>query len=101
MTDGTPRGLLNLELPPNDAGASTMRAYLAALAEVGFQEKRPFGSSGWRHELYGPMEAAGIIPPVGDRNEAGFLITTNRASVDRADALILAAIAELGKPASQ
>jgi hypothetical protein len=47
----TPRQLLDLPLPENDSGASTVRGYLLALLtelfrEVdGFSGKRPFGNS--------------------------------------------------------
>lgn len=86
----TPQELLDLPLPENDSGAGTVRGYLAALlAEVwreeeGFSGKRPFGSSSWQGDLYRPLAAAGIIgDPRDDR--------------DRADELILAAIASLGE----
>ena len=42
---------------PNDAGASTIGEYLLKLGyeawvqEEGFSGKRPFGNSGWKHEV--------------------------------------------------
>jgi hypothetical protein len=55
------KNTLDLKLPENDAGADTVRDYLKALLlklweeEEGFSGKRPFGNSGWKHELIGPV----------------------------------------------
>ncbi len=56
---------LDVELHENDAGAPDVRSYLASLLETllneeeGFSGKRPFGNSGWIHDLRGPLQDAG------------------------------------------
>jgi len=53
----TNQDILNLPMQENDAGAATIRDYLKALLHViwsegeGFSGKRPFGNSGWEHEI--------------------------------------------------
>jgi hypothetical protein len=72
------KAILDLEMPENDAGAKTVRQYLVALArqvwfeDEGFSGKRPFGNSGWSHELTNAVVAAGVAP---DEHAAGPLIT--------------------------
>ena len=67
MTAPTPAELLDMPLPQNDSGATTVRGYLKALLaelwreEEGFSGKRPFGNSGWQHDIYGPMAKAGLV----------------------------------------
>lgn len=59
--------ILDLPMEENDAGADTIRLYLKALlARVlldyeGFSGKRPFGNSGWMHDLYRPLVTAGLV----------------------------------------
>lgn len=61
--------ILDIHMNPdtNDAGANTIRGYLVALlAELwekgeGFSGKRPFGNSGWEHELYRALADDGEI----------------------------------------
>lgn len=97
----TPQELLSLPLPGNNAGAGTVRGYLVALLiklwreEAFFSGKRPFGSSGWQCDLYGPMVRAGIVP--GSFDEDGCLDEFDSAAEREADELILAAIAALGQ----
>ena len=68
-TDDTLTAGLDLELPENDAGASTVRHYLWCLLhavwteEEGFNGKRPFGNSGWQHEVTGPLIEAHLCEP--------------------------------------
>lgn len=101
-TEPTPQQVLDLALPDNDSGADTVRGYLIALlTEVwrdgeGFSGKHPFGNSGWEWDLYVPMVRAGIIS--GKLDEDGYMDELPRASRQRADGLILAAIASLGEP---
>ena len=63
----TPREVLMLPMQPNDSGAATVGGYLQALLrrlwteEEGFSGKRPFGNSGWAHDLYRPLIAAGAV----------------------------------------
>lgn len=101
--DVTPQQLLDLSLPENDSGASTVRGYLVALLaelwreEDGFSGKRPFGNSGWPYDIYVPMVRAGIVE--GQLDEDGY---AERVDVPAADELILAAIQSLAgaEPAS-
>ena len=50
--------ILNLKMGANDADAETVREYLVELLlhlwheGEGFSGKRPFGNSGWDHELF-------------------------------------------------
>ncbi len=59
--------VLAVEMSDNDAGAATIGDYLVALlGEVwasgeGFSGKRPFGNSGWEHDLYLPLVRAGLV----------------------------------------
>lgn len=90
----SPEAVLGLRLKPNDAGASTVREYLAALLEVLWQEgesfsgKRPFGNSDWQDDLLVPLIEAkfvrgtldddgyiGSMPQIS-RAEASFIIVT-------------------------
>jgi hypothetical protein len=103
----TPGELLDLELPENDSGASTVRGYLLALlAEVwlkgaSFSGRRAFGNSAWQYELYVPMAAAGLISGIGadqdgelDYEDWDFWQQRRQG----ADSLVLAAISALGRP---
>ena len=98
MTEFTPQQVLDLELPPDTDGGSTVRAYLIALLdalwseEEGFSAKRPFGNSGWQYDVYLPMIRAGMID--GQIDGDGYV---DRCDVQAADRLILAAIAALGE----
>jgi hypothetical protein len=52
------KDILNLKMESNDANAATIGEYLVALAETcwnmesGFCGKRPFGNSGWKHDIH-------------------------------------------------
>ncbi|GAA0529251.1 hypothetical protein GCM10010172_07380 [Paractinoplanes ferrugineus] len=105
MTDidrTTARRVLDLELPDNGANAETVRDYLIALLlevwdqEQDFSGKRPFGNSGWQHEIYAPLVRAGFTP--GSFNEYDEL--DGEFDYRDADKLILAAIEELGRVTS-
>lgn len=71
MSDDTMKldSALSLALPKNDAGAETVRGYLYALLatawdeEEGFSGKRPFGNSGWKREIVGPLVKARYTTP--------------------------------------
>ncbi len=98
----TPRELLDLPLPSNDSGASTVRGYLVALLagvwreEQGFDGKRPFGNSGWQTDVYVPMMRAGLI---SGRLEDDYYVM--EMDYRAGGELILAAIKTLGEvPAS-
>jgi hypothetical protein len=98
----TPQELLDLPLPENDSGATTVRGYFAALLtelwreEEGFSGKRPFGNSGWQSDLYLPMIKAGAVP--GTVDEDGYIDEFDSAAERQAGELILAAITLLGQP---
>lgn len=91
MTAPTPQQVLDLELPENDADAKTVREYLAALARVGWDEKRPFGNSGWHHDLYEPLVRAGWVE--GTFDEHGYALSLDQEAAER---LIFQAFAALG-----
>jgi hypothetical protein len=95
--------VLDLPMPEgNDADAATIRDYLVALVRQvwveneGFSGKRPFGNSGWQDDLYVTIMRAGLVN--------GSIDVWNELGEDfdepAADALILAAIDELGRVTS-
>ena len=59
--------ILDLKMGPNDADAETIGQYLCnLLLQVwmegeSFSGKRPFGNSGWEHDLYETLARAGIV----------------------------------------
>lgn len=61
------RELLLVPMQSNDADAATVGGYLRALLRrvweegEGFSGKRPFGNSGWEHELYRALITAGAV----------------------------------------
>ena len=81
----------------NDAGAATVRGYLAALlAELwregeGFCGKRPFGNSGWEWEVYTALVREELVPGVID--DDGYL---DEVDQDAADRVVRDAITTLG-----
>lgn len=97
-SEPTPQQVLDLELPDNDSGASTVRGYLVALLTKlwermdGFSGKRPFGSSSWDCDIYVPMIKAGFI--LGTVDEDGYIEEMDEEAGER---LVVAAIDHLGK----
>jgi hypothetical protein len=95
--------VLNAPMPPNDAGASTVRGYLVELLwklwqeEEGFSAKRPFGNSGWQFDVYEALARAQVIPARFDRDGEELL------DFDRheADEIIKIAILSLHPDSSQ
>jgi hypothetical protein len=91
-----PREILDLPLPPNDAGAETIREYLQVLLstlwveEAQFNPSRPFGNSGWQYDIYVPLVGAGLCHGAIDAD--GEL---NDFSPSEADKLIVLAIESL------
>jgi hypothetical protein len=88
--------ILDLPLTHTDLGDVTLGAYLGTLLvtlwekEEGFSGKRPFGNSGWKHDVYRGLVQAGFI--TGTIDEDGCLdMCDERAG----DALILQAINSL------
>lgn len=79
--------ILDLEMGENDAGAKTIRHYFQILLTTlmlekeGFSGKRPFGNSGWEHELYVPLIKAHIIP--GELDEDGYIAWIDHKLADK------------------
>jgi hypothetical protein len=96
----TPQQILDLPMNPasNDAGASTVREYLARLVECvlfegeGFSGKRPFGNSGWMYDFYQPLVVAGLVD--GEIDEYGYIKVDRR----QADELLIAAARAMAAP---
>lgn len=67
--------ILDLPMGENDANALNIREYLKALLYNVWNEgerfsgKRPFGNSGWEHDLYMPLVAAGLIGDITSEEE--------------------------------
>ncbi len=87
--------ILNLPMEPNDADAQTVGQFLAELllkvwdrGDMG--NKRPFGNSGWRVDLYSALGRAGVIAMTFDAD--GFVEELTQEEEDRADELIRGAI---------
>lgn len=82
----------------NDAGAVTVRGYLVKLLqtlwreEEGFNGKRPFGNSGWQSDVHRALVNAGLV--AGTYDADGCLSQIDERA---ANALVLAAIGELGR----
>lgn len=93
----TARRVLAAPMPRNGADAATVADYLVALLstlwrdEADFRGYAPFGREGWQHEVYEAMFRAGGFS-VGRTDEMG----VREVDVERADALVQAAIVELG-----
>ena len=92
----TANPVLDATLDPNsDAGPVTVRAYLGELLitlwleKEQFSGKRPFGNSGWEHDLYVALVRAKLVD--GRIDEDGYVIDVDE---DKADALIADAIAD-------
>lgn len=90
--------ILALPMPENDAGAATVREYLAGLLlkvwvdrEI-FDGKKPYGNSDWEYEVYAALAEAGLIET--DPNADGMV--TDRGC-RQADELVDAAIRSLGE----
>jgi hypothetical protein len=88
--------ILDTPMHKNDAHAATIRQYLRALLtklwdqREGFSGKRPFGNSGWEHDLHVSLVKAGHIK--GTLDEQGDLSSLEPDQEELADRLIHAAI---------
>lgn len=97
MTTPTGHEVLDLVLPPNDSGATTVRGYLIRLlGELwehgeGFCGKRPFGNSGWQGDFDAAFIAAGWV--TGALDEHGSVENVDDAAVEK---LVRSAIEALG-----
>ena len=71
--DLTPQQILATPMQDNDAHAKTIYQYLLTLSHnvwiesEGFSGKRPFGNSGWEHEIYHALAKAGHIESKTDQ----------------------------------
>lgn len=77
LTDGGLLAALDVRFD-SDAGSNiTVREYLQALLTTVWEEKesfsgkRPFGNSGWEHEVFTPLVKAGFISGTFDETYAG------------------------------
>ena len=90
-TTMTPREVLLLPMGTNDADAATVGGYLQSLLKKlwekgdGFSGKRPFGNSGWEHELYMPLIAAGAT--TGTLDDDGYVREEGNAAQVVRDAI--------------
>lgn len=79
--------ILALPMEQNDAAAKTIGDYLVRLAEQawveeeGFSGKRPFGNSGWQHEIYIALIKNEAI--TGDLDEYGYIEDYDGQAADR------------------
>lgn len=70
------RDVLDYRWDRNDIGNVTIRQYLIKLShrcwidEESFGGKRPFGNSGWKHDLYGALCDGGFLH--GTKDDCGF-----------------------------
>ena len=94
-----PVDILNIPLEKNNnAGAASIREYLTQLLLVlwnegeSFNGEKPFGSSGWEHEILLPLVRFGYVKGEIDENEY-----IKDIDVDAANELIFSAILCLGQ----
>ncbi len=105
-TSPAPAELLDLPLPANESGASTVRGFLAALLGVAWASGdniRPWGNSAWQYDLYEPLLdagcAGGLTEAEAERLRQQYGIP--EAKREELDRLVLDLIASLGAaPAS-
>ena len=98
--------ILNLPLMVgNDAGVDSIRHYLTELLrslflkEESFSGKRPFGNSGWKHDLYHPLVKYNIVSgSLAEEDGIYGDVYVEEVDKDQADALILQLIDYLGEP---
>jgi len=89
--------ILNIEFECMDLNRKiTIKNYLKELLselwirEEGFSGKRPFGNSGWQHDVYKPLIEKGLIS--GSLDEEGYI---NECDDKEADSLLLDLIESL------
>jgi len=64
----TKKEILEIKVNNHSLGEVTIREYLKTLLKMVWEEeesfsgKRPFGESGWQHDLYTPLALKGLIP---------------------------------------
>lgn len=78
--------ILALPMEPNDSGADTIAGYLRELLHQlfregeGFSGKRPFGNSGWEHDLQCALVKGGAVE--GTLDPEGFIDTIDDFAFD-------------------
>lgn len=88
--------ILDTPMAANDSHKNTVRGYLKALLSKlwnegeSFSGKRPFGNSGWEHDLYLALVTAGHVK--GAIDEDGYLQELSRKEEQKANRLIHDAI---------
>ena len=98
MKNLTGEEILRLPMESNDADAKTIGDYLLKLSEEVWKEnecfsgKRPFGNSGWEHELYIALARNEAI--VGKIDEDGYLEEYDEATADKLVKQAFAALRE-------
>lgn len=90
--------ILDVKMLDNDTQEETVKTYLKRLLflvwtqEESFDGKRPFGNSGWKHEIYIALAAAGIIEATRRDDEGQDYYEYGDAAKRHADKLIEEAI---------
>lgn len=90
--------ILDVKMLDNDAKEETVRSYLKRLLllvwtqEESFDGKRPFGNSGWKHEIYKSLAVAGIIEATCHADDYGDYYMYGDTAKKHADKLIEEAI---------
>jgi len=80
----TNQEILNLKTPHDNL---TIKEYLYELLTMlweqgeGFSGKRPFGNSGWEHDIYQPLVANGVVE--GTLDENGYIEDMNTMAADK------------------
>jgi hypothetical protein len=93
--------ILDLEMEENDAKAQTIRDYLKKLLielwvrEEGFSGKRPFGNSGWKHDIYRTLVLNNVVSGSITEYDDCIDIDIPRESMKEADKLIEEAISNM------
>jgi hypothetical protein len=90
--------VFDIPMIENDADALTIGEYFYMLLimvwrdKEGFSGKRPFGNSGWDHEVYASLVKAGVVE--GKFDDDWYIIDCN---YNKADKLIYNAILDMFK----
>ena len=87
VTDKTVAAALEVRFDSDAGDNLTVRDYLRTLLETlwregeGFSGKRPFGNSGWEHDIYRPLIAAGFL--VGTLDGDGYIEDYDREAAEQ------------------
>lgn len=80
--------ILEIPMQENDAKAKTIADYLRALLRQLWEEgesfsgKRPFGNSGWDHDLYVALVKAKAVK--GELDEDGYIVECDERAANKA-----------------